>query len=167
MPGDEERRREVSARIGENVRVLREARGLSQDDLAREMSALGWQYYQSTVYKVEHGERKVSAGELVDLAAVLKTSLDRFTWTSAEANETAMVYDAAATLRGRWEEAAVAVRRLLAARTRGERMLASSGGSTSPRVRAALAELAADLRDRGLDEAVDEGIARYENPEET
>jgi transcriptional regulator with XRE-family HTH domain len=124
----EEHRREVTERFGENVRVLREARGLSQDDLAREMTERGWQYYQSTVYKIEHGG-KVSFSESVDLAAILRTSLDRFTWTTSEASETVLVYDRAASVRLRWEEAAHAVRRLMAARGSGEHILAGSSAS--------------------------------------
>lgn len=166
MTSGEERRREAAERLGENVRAIREARGLSQDDLAREMTDRGWQYYQSTVYKIEHGERKVSFGEAADLAAILGTSLDRFAWTGAEANEQAMVNDAVATLRGRWEEAAGAASALLAARARAERILAMSAGSKYQRVRDACTELAADLGGYDLDSAIGEGIARHEHPEE-
>ena len=141
---------------------------MSQDDLAREMAERGWQYYQSTVYKIEKGERKVDFWEATDLAEILKTSVDRFRWTSAEANETAMVRSAAANLRGRWREAGHAVASYLAARTLAERTLATSGKSRSPRVIAACRELELDLGQYGgIDDAVDQGVADYEAREES
>lgn len=152
-------------RIAGNVRALREQREMSQSALAKAMSDHGLQWHQQTVYKVENGTRPLRAAELAALARILKTSLDRFMWTGAEANESAAVYDAAATLRARWDEASIAVRRLLAARAHGERILAGRSASTYERVRLACRELAADLAERHLENAVGAGIERHENQE--
>jgi transcriptional regulator with XRE-family HTH domain len=152
--------------IAANVRRLREHAAMSQAALAQAMSDQGHGWHQQTVYKVENGTRPLRAAELLAVAAILNVGLDRFTWTGAEANGTALVYDAAATLRARRYELILATRALLAARGRAERILATSAASEYQRVREACAELAADLEECDPDGAVDEGIARHESPEE-
>lgn len=152
----------MSARVGENIRRLREARGLSQGDVAREMTARGWQYYQPTVYKIEHGKRKVSFAEAADLAAVLQASTDRLTWSSAEARAAEAVWSAGARLRQRYEIAAEAAADLLAGLDATARILAQHEGSAHARVRDAREDVAARMGMYGLDEAVAEGLRRHE-----
>jgi transcriptional regulator with XRE-family HTH domain len=150
-------------RFGVNLRSLREAKGISQAALAKLMSEKGFAWHQSTVARVERGAQPLRAAELAAAAGILGTTMDRFAWTGAEANEAAMVYGAAGALRVRRHEIVLAVQALLAAREHAERILATSGTSSYQRVLDACTELAADLEDHDLDDAVDEGIAAWEN----
>ena len=69
-----------------NLRALREKAGMSQKDLATAMSKRGVPWHQQTVGRIEAGQQQVRFAEAVEAAAVLKTSLDRLTWTSQEAS---------------------------------------------------------------------------------
>lgn len=167
MPADEERQREAPLRFGGNLRAARERKGISQADLGREMAARGWPWHQSTVYKLEHGERRVDFHEAEDLAAILGVTTDRFTWLPAEANEAAFVREITAILRREGHEAANAVARLHAAISRGRRVLASSRDSKYQRVREACADLEAELKASTVEAVIAEGAYRYENPEDS
>ncbi len=58
------------------VRGVREARGLSQEQLAREMNRRGHpSFQQTTVNKIEAGSRRVSIAEAAALAAALDASI--------------------------------------------------------------------------------------------
>ena len=152
--------------LPENLRRLCEIKDISQSALARAMSERGWPWHQSTAYKVMHGKRGISFGEATDLARILGVSTDRLTWSGPEANEEGMVNRAIAILHQDWAEAARAVHRLYAARALAERQIAQSGDSKYQRVRDACAELALELGDRTLQNAADEGYARWKHPEE-
>lgn len=59
--------------IGTNVTLLRGER--TQEDLAAAMSSRGHRWWQTTVGKVEHGERPLRLSEAVDLCRVLDVEL--------------------------------------------------------------------------------------------
>jgi DNA-binding transcriptional MerR regulator len=61
------------------VRETRERLKMSQGELARQMSARGFPYYQQTVRRIEDSQRKVSVGEAKALAEILGTTIDRLT----------------------------------------------------------------------------------------
>ena len=166
MAGEERHRDEQAQWFGENIRTRREQKQMSQGDMAREMTARGWQWHQSTVYKVEHGTRRTEAFEVVDLAEILGVPMSNLFWPPAEVNESGMVYRALAILHREWEETAQAVRRLLAARDLAENTLAQSGNSQYQRVRDACGELAAEFEERTVEEAAAEGWTRHKYPEE-
>lgn len=148
-----------------NLRSVREARGLSQVKFAEEMSARGWPWRQQTVTRVETGRRAVRFGEAKAAAEILRTSLDRLSWSGAELTETAFVEEIAATLHREWNATAQAVARLHAAMSRGRRTLVSSRESKYERAREACVHLEAELEGHTLDTAIAEGISLYENPE--
>jgi transcriptional regulator with XRE-family HTH domain len=155
----------ADALIAANVRRARERREMSQSALARAMSDRGWQWHQQTVYKTESGSRPLRAAELLDLAAILKTSLDRFTWTGAEANESGMADRSFGLLHQAFEDAATAAARLLGARSGAEYTLTVLKDSKYPRTRTTCETLAAELDADTIDAAVAKGAARYKKPE--
>ena len=56
------------------MRKLREARSLTQDQLAGACQRLGWDVSRVTVTKIETGVRSVNDGEIILLAAALKST---------------------------------------------------------------------------------------------
>lgn len=60
--------------IKQRIKAAREAKGMSQADLAGYMDARGYEFKQQTINKIEKGDRKVSAAELVALAGSLGVS---------------------------------------------------------------------------------------------
>ena len=148
-----------------NLRRVREAKGLSQVKFAEEMSARGWPWRQQTVTRVETGRRTIRFGEAKAAAEILRTSLDRLSWSSAEATETAFVEEVAAILHREWYDAATAVARLHAAMSRARNTLAASKDSKSEHVRRACDHLEAELGVSTVDTAVAEGFSRYKYPE--
>ena len=71
-------------RFAANLRMTREAVGVSQSRLADEMTARGWQWRQQTVTRVETGRRSVRLGEAKAVAEILGTSLDKLTQPTGE-----------------------------------------------------------------------------------
>lgn len=148
--------------IGVNVRLLREQAGLSQDELAAEMSKLGVPWHQQTIGRVESGKQKVRATQLAALARILRTSMERFMWTGPEANATEYVYAAGTRLKLQYETVADAVKMLIIAGSTAERVAASMKDSEYEHVRQAVADVEARLEECTLDNAVNAGIGRYE-----
>lgn len=58
--------------IGDRVRKQREARSMTQDQLAGACQRAGWDISRVTLTKIETGVRAVNDGEIVVLASVLK-----------------------------------------------------------------------------------------------
>lgn len=67
----------ASARVAENVRVLREARKLSLREVSERMEELGRRMIGSGVQKVEQGGRRVDADDLVALSLALDVTPNR------------------------------------------------------------------------------------------
>lgn len=70
----------------EQMRRLREARRMSQSELARELRARGVSFHQQTVQKVEVGERALRLDEAYVIADLLGTDLETMT-TAGRASE--------------------------------------------------------------------------------
>lgn len=147
--------------FGWNLRLLREGKGLSQPELARLMQEAGHRWHQSTVYRVESGKQELKAAELADLARILRTSMERFTWTGPEANATGYVYAAGARLAKSYEETAAAVRRYLHDRDAAVRVAGQYRDSEYERVREACADVAGRIEGYDGFDPVDEGEKRH------
>lgn len=148
--------------LPENVRRLREHKGLPQSALAKAMSDRGWSWHQQTVYRVENGKQGVSLGEATDLAEILGVPPGRLTWAGPEASEAALVDRAAAILHQSWNELADSAARLHAARDGAGRAIARSEGSEYGRVRETCAGLRAEHEHSTVKSALAEGWARWE-----
>jgi transcriptional regulator with XRE-family HTH domain len=149
-------------RFAANLRALRERAGLSQSALADAMTGHGHAWHQQTVDRVESGRQAVRFREAVDLAAILRTSTDRFTWSSPEASATEFVYSAGSRLRQQYEITADAVCRLIADSATAERVAGAHKDSEWERVREAVRDVTARVEAYDLDAAIGEGIRRYE-----
>jgi transcriptional regulator with XRE-family HTH domain len=154
-------RENADEKLAGNLRALRDGAGMSQGALAAAMAERGWPWHQSTVNRIEAGRQPVKFAEAVDLAAILGTSLDRLTWSSAEASQAEFVHAAGTEVRLSAETVSAAVHHLLSAVSRAERVLAGAAGSELPRVAAAWEDTYARMTDYSLDEAVSEGIRRH------
>jgi transcriptional regulator with XRE-family HTH domain len=151
--------------LPENLRALRERKGMSQAALAKAMRERDWPWHQTTVHRVESGAQSLSIGEIVDAAYVLGVTTDRLTWAGPEASESALVAAAHGRLREAWQETAGAAARLHAARDAAERTVAERGGSKYSRVRDAARGLAEELESATLETALDEAEALWRRTE--
>lgn len=70
--------REVVRRHGALARRLRREHRVSQAALAASMRAMDWPWHQTTVVRVEQGEREMSIGEAIDLAGLYGMSFGEF-----------------------------------------------------------------------------------------
>jgi ribosome-binding protein aMBF1 (putative translation factor) len=68
----------ILLRHGKLARKLRREHGISQADLAASMRAMDWPWHQSTVVRVERGERHMTAGEAFDLAGLYGMTFGEF-----------------------------------------------------------------------------------------
>ncbi len=62
---------EIDKNVAANLRVYRETRGVSQEELAQRMTDRGFGFSQATIWKIEQGKRPVKIGEVVALARAL------------------------------------------------------------------------------------------------
>lgn len=62
--------------VGQQVRELRRAAGLSQAELAARCGVLGWSLARGTMAKIESGDRAVNDAEVFLLAKALRKPLD-------------------------------------------------------------------------------------------
>ncbi|MGY1845534.1 helix-turn-helix domain-containing protein [Modestobacter sp. SYSU DS0875] len=62
--------------IGQRIRALREAQGMSQAQLGQKLASLGFPMEQPTVYKLEKGTRPIRVNEVAAAAAVLGVEIE-------------------------------------------------------------------------------------------
>lgn len=166
MSGEKDHGQSANERLAWNLRVLREQAGMSQAALAAAMRERGKPWHQSTVARVESGKQPAGFEEAADLAAILGTRIDRFTWASREALAADFVTGIAQRAREQARAVADAVADLLAAVAAAERALKVHADSPYPSVREARGELAGQMGIYGVDGAVAEGRRRYEERRE-
>lgn len=153
--------------LGATVRYLREQAGLSQAELARQMTEREWPWHQSTTYRVESGRQSLRLAEAIDLASILKVPLQWLTMGVPTVNATATVYTSLSRLHTSWRQASSAVVRLLADIQGAERTLAQYLDSEYEQAREASRELEAELSDSSLEAAIADGIARWDGMRES
>lgn len=62
--------------IGQNIRRIRQSRGMGQTQLAAQIQLTGMEMTRETLVKIERGIRHIYASELRAVRDVLKTSYD-------------------------------------------------------------------------------------------
>ncbi len=65
--------------LGPGIRRVREARGWSQDDLARRLQLAGWGVDRTLIARIELRTRCITDMELLALAKMFGVKLDAFT----------------------------------------------------------------------------------------
>jgi transcriptional regulator with XRE-family HTH domain len=63
---------------GRQLRLLREGRGWSQQKVADQMKAFGYNWLQSTIGKIEAAQRPLRLNEVADLAAMFGVPVTQF-----------------------------------------------------------------------------------------
>lgn len=63
-------------KVGQQIRLLREAKGLTQEQLAARLQVRGCDVTRSALAKIEVGQRHIYAGELRCLREALETTYD-------------------------------------------------------------------------------------------
>ena len=64
--------------VARQVRLLRQGRGWSQQEVAEKMRAYGYQWSQATVTRLESASRPIRLNELADLAALFGVPVTQF-----------------------------------------------------------------------------------------
>lgn len=67
---------EIERRIGQNIRSLREASGMTQDMLAARLQCAGCDITRSALAKIEVGLRHLYPDEIIRLKEILGVSYD-------------------------------------------------------------------------------------------
>lgn len=68
--------KQIETRIGNNIRKIREARGMTQDTVAAKLQVMGCDITRSAVAKIEVGQRHLYPDEIVLLKRILNTTYD-------------------------------------------------------------------------------------------
>ena len=68
--------KEIETKIGNNIRLLREAAGLTQEQLSAQMQVNGCDITRSALAKIEVGQRHLYPDEILLLKTLLKVEYD-------------------------------------------------------------------------------------------
>ena len=66
----------IEKQIGNNIRRLREAAGITQDLLATKLQVLGCDITRSAIAKIEVGQRHLYPDEIICIKTILNVSYD-------------------------------------------------------------------------------------------
>lgn len=66
----------VETRVGNNIRKIREAKGMTQDTLAAKLQLSGCDITRSAVAKIEVGQRHLYPDEIILIRKILNTTFD-------------------------------------------------------------------------------------------
>ena len=160
---DSQEAESADVRLGANLRRRREAERMTQVELAEAMTARGWQWHQSTVARVESGQQSLRFAEAEALVEILRMTLDRLTWYSAEGTEMHLAAGHHGRLRESWSNAKTAIAQLEAARTSALDGVKRWQGSQYERVRLSARGLAEELEVSTVESAVAEGIEAFKH----
>ena len=66
----------IETKVGNNIRRIREAKGMTQDALAAKLQLLGCDITRSAVAKIEVGQRHLYPDEIILIRKILNTTFD-------------------------------------------------------------------------------------------
>lgn len=67
---------EIETKVGNNIRRIRESKGMTQDALAAQLQLLDCDITRSAVAKIEVGQRHIYPDEIILIRQVLNTTFD-------------------------------------------------------------------------------------------
>ena len=67
---------EIERRIGSNIRIIREKRGMTQETLSAKLQIEGCDITRSAIAKIEVGQRHLYPDELILIKQILRTTFD-------------------------------------------------------------------------------------------
>jgi transcriptional regulator with XRE-family HTH domain len=114
VPVASDGRPDPEVQAGRALRRLRTARGWSQEEVARQMKAYGYDFHQTMIAKIEAAQRPLRVRELADFAALYGVEAHELIYPPAgslkeAANEIAALRGQLREVTARAEAAAVAV----------------------------------------------------------
>lgn len=69
-------RAEIERQLAANLKGARKAKGLSQEELAAAMGIAGWpNLYQTSIWNIEHGKRRMTATEAIAFHRIIGMEL--------------------------------------------------------------------------------------------
>ena len=68
--------KEIEYKIGQNIRKIRESKGMTQDTLAAKLQLQGCDITRSAVAKIEVGQRHLYPDEIILIRRILNTTYD-------------------------------------------------------------------------------------------
>lgn len=68
--------RKIETKVGNNIRSIRESRGITQDALAAKLQLLGCDITRSAVAKIEVGQRHLYPDEIILIRKILNTTYE-------------------------------------------------------------------------------------------
>lgn len=68
--------RKIETKVGNNIRRLREAKGMTQEMLATKLQLMGCDITRSAVAKIEVGQRHLYPDEIILIRKILDTTFD-------------------------------------------------------------------------------------------
>ena len=68
--------REIEAKVGNNIRRIRESKGMTQDSLAAKLQLSGCDITRSAVAKIEVGQRHLYPDEIILIRQLLNTTFE-------------------------------------------------------------------------------------------
>lgn len=66
----------IETKVGNNIRRIREAKGMTQDTLAAKLQLLGCDITRSAVAKIEVGQRHLYPDEIILIRQILNTTFE-------------------------------------------------------------------------------------------
>ena len=66
----------IETKVGNNIRRIRESRGMTQDTLAAKLQLSGCDITRSAVAKIEVGQRHLYPDEIILIRKILNTTFD-------------------------------------------------------------------------------------------
>ena len=69
--------KQIEAKIGKNIRKIRERKGMTQDTLAAKLQLCGCDITRSAVAKIEVGQRHLYPDEILLIRKILHTTYDQ------------------------------------------------------------------------------------------
>ena len=74
---------EIEKRVGMNIRILRERRGMTQETLAAKLQLMGCDITRSAVAKIEVGQRHLYPDEVILIKQILQVCFEDIFDTSS------------------------------------------------------------------------------------